>query len=148
MRFSPSFLSLQLLQQQQRWQIKFMISKGWLGCCKEKPGRWSRKRSHGPRPREYGIEHERRKAKKGFWQIDCQAETEMAQEHHKNKFAIIHFDLSLGMRIEKASQSEERKTHTTETRTTLAEWEARKIYIFIFFLPSYSFLENVFLLLE
>lgn len=52
---------------------------------------------------EYGIEAERWK-KKGFWQIDCQAETEMAQERHKNKFAIIHFDLSSGMRIGKASR--------------------------------------------
>jgi hypothetical protein len=57
--------------------------------------------------------------KKGFWQIDCQAEKEMAQEHHKNKFAIIHFDLSLG-KIGNAT-----KRH--------------KIYIFIFsFLFYYS----------
>lgn len=77
---------------------------------------------------EYGWE----KKEKGFWQIDCQAETEMAQEHHKNKFAIIHFDLSLG---KIGNCYGERQTVECVSRR---RWvEAKFTFLFFFLLLSF-----------
>lgn len=112
-------------KQQQRWQIKFMILEE--GCDEEKVSEWVRARTRAT-TQEYGWE----KKEKGFWQIDCQAETEMAQEHHKNKFAIIHFDLSLG---KIGNCYGERQTVECVSRR---RWvEAKFTFLFFFLLLSF-----------
>lgn len=71
---------------------------------------------------------------KGFWQIDCHAETEMAQKHHKNKFAIIHSD----------SELRENWKYFEETQIVSVVGGAirrRKIYIW-FFSSFFCFFEK------
>lgn len=127
MRFSSSSFTWAALEHQ-RWQIKFMIFFRGAGVCEwvcdwkavktEWKGiAWATTRNKKSR-KDDGA--------KGFWQIDCKAETEMAQEHHKNKFAIIHFDLSSG--------SEKRKAFWRDTLNSAQP--GKNLHFYFHFSPS------------
>lgn len=102
--------SLELLQQQRRWQIKFMISL-WCGVCsrckndenkKAEKMKWKEIAwAATPRMRSRAVEEEGLLAN---WLPSRNRNG--TRERHKNKFAIIHFDLSSGMRIGKASRGD------------------------------------------
>lgn len=93
------------------------------------------RRSHDPKNwKSRRNERERkRNRQKGFRQIDCQAETEMAQEHHKNKFAIIHFDLSLRTKFESFFE----ETHCIEPRWEGGGVQGRENLHFYFHFASF-----------